>query len=73
MPALSMVVVRRPVASNSFSGPLNLNFDGAMPMWLLLAYPNLTAIMGAVYFAFLTWLYNLLARWIAPISIELSE
>ena len=71
---ISTAVVGRPAASFTMSlGPFNFSFDGAPSLSMLLIYPFIAAIAGAVYFAFFIWLYNLLARWIAPISVELSE
>lgn len=67
---LSLSLLFSPTAS-SFK-LIGLSFSGPPPIWLLLVYPLVTAVTGAISAAIFAWIYNLLVRYTGPIRIEMS-
>jgi hypothetical protein len=62
-----------PITSFSLSGPVNLSFSRTPPVWVFVLYPFLSAAIGAIAAAVLTWIYNFLARRMGAVRITLAD
>lgn len=71
--AFSAWLAPGPITSVSLSGLVSLSFNRAPPAYLLLLYPVLNAVAGALFAAVLAWLYNLAAEKVGPLRVTLSE
>ncbi len=70
---LSAAIVPGPIASSNLSGPLDLSFRGMPPTALLVAWPFITAVWGAVTAVATAWIYNLIVRFTGAIRVELGD
>lgn len=70
---LILLFVPGPVTSFTLSGPVRLDFAGVPPVYVLLIYPFLCAVAGAIYSALAALLYNVLARLVGPVRIDLVD
>ena len=61
------------ITSFELKGPISLSFSSVPDLYVLLLYPFLSAIAGAVGAVLLAVIYNFLARFVGPVRVRLSD
>ena len=61
------------VTSIQLRGPVSLSLSSSANPLVFVAYPFLTAIVGAIGVALLAWLYNVLASRVGPIRLRIED
>lgn len=71
--AVTAALAPGPITSFSLSGPVSLSFSQVPPVWVLLLYPFLSAVVGAIAAAALSWLYNILTPRVGAAQVTLAD
>ena len=70
---VTAALVPGPITSFSLSCPVSLSFSQVPPVWVLVLYPFLSAVVGAIAAAALSWVYNILAPRVGAVQVTLAD
>ena len=57
----------------TLGGPVNASFSDYPDLYVFVLWPFLSAVAGAVMWAAMAWLYNVLSRWVGPLQVSLRD